>query len=413
MIKIKSMSYEMIVICLLSALPIVDSVNGMLMYTNMPSIGTLYKIFVMGIMLIMIFSNGKGISKLFGIILATILYILMSISINYVISDCNIISMDYPIKLVFNIVLFYALIQNIKNKHISEEAIYKILNNNAYIIVICVIVPYLLGLGYTIYSGNIGYKGFYYSQNELNAVLIILLFFSLYKLYQKITILTIMQVLGIFICILLMSTKSSLIAGMLGFSVFVFEYIKKENARKKMILIGILSVGVVGVSGFVIGKITDMLTRQNSLHSIYNGSLLATITSGRIYTLEDAWGQFIEGDVYVLNALIGNGFFSKYLVEMDFFDVFFYLGIVGILFVVMFLAYVLLKGKRNLRNDKNIIRRVGFFVIIAFAFLTGHVLFMATSGWYFIIYCVFIIVYGNNSSNYALGNSDLVGRENI
>lgn len=409
MIKKKSISYEAIVICLLSLLPIVDSINGVLIYTNMPSVGSLYKVCVMGIMLIMILSNGKGISKQFGIILVAIIYIFMSIFINYVIGNGGIISIDYPIKLIINIILFYVLLQNIKNKHINGNTIYKILNNNVYVIILCIVVPYLLGMGYTIYAGNLGYKGFYYSQNELNAILIILLFFALHKLSKKIKLWSIIQVIGILICILLMSTKSSLIAIIIGIGIFAFEYMRKENARKKIVLLGMISVGTLLVSGFIIRKIMDMITRQNSLHSIYKGSLLATLTSGRIFRLEKAWEQLIESDNFIINMFIGNGFFSKCLVEMDFFDIFFYLGIIGVFFVFAFLMYVIIKGKKASKNDKNFIIITGLFVIIAFAFLTGHVLFMSSSGWYFVLYCIYIMTYDFNAIEDKTEKLGLIG----
>lgn len=398
MIKKISISYEYIITILFSVLPIVDSINGIQSYAHKGSIGTIYKILIIGVMLLMALSNGKGISRTFGVVLVAIAYVVLSILINYLISDASMISTDYPIKILFNIVMFYALAQNIKNRHISGETIYRILNNNAYVIIFCIVVPYMLDLGYTIYSGGIGYKGFYYSQNELNAALIILFFFSLYKLNKKMTLLSLFQVGGLLVCILLMSTKSSLIACAIGAGVYVFEYIRKENSRKKTIMIGVLAICIFAVSGFVISKIMDMFARQSSLLSTYDGSLLATITSGRIYTLEDAWQQLVNSDNVVLNAILGNGFFSSYLIEMDFFDVFFYLGIIGIIGIIAFLVYICIKSQNNLKKDKNIIRIAGFIVILAFAFVTGHVLFMATSGCYFILYCIFIIKYNFNDT---------------
>lgn len=395
MIKRMPMSYETIVIILLSILPIVDSINGILTYANKGSIGTIYKLIIIAVMLVMVLSDGKGLSRIFGAVLVAIGYIIFSIVINGVISDASMISVDYPVKLVFNIIMFFVLMQNVMDKHISGETLYKILNYNANVIILCILVPYALNIGHAIYSGNIGYKGFYYSQNELNAALIILFFFSLYKLNQKMTLWSVFQVVGIAVCILLMSTKSSLIACALGVGVYLYEYMRKENGRKKIILIGILGIGVATVSGFVIGKIVDMFTRQNSLFSIYDGSLLATLTSGRIYTLEDAWQQLMNCEDFVINVLIGNGFFSNKLVEMDFFDIFFYLGIIGIIGVLIFLMYVLVKGKKNMKKDKNAIRVTGLIVITAFSFLTGHVLFMATSGCYFILYCIFLMTYSN------------------
>ena len=395
MIKKKELSYEFIIVILFSILPIIDSINGILIEKQMTSIGTLYKVFVIGVLLILGISDGKMIRKQWGIIFVIIGYVLMTILTNSIVSNYSIISVDFPVKLIFNAVMFVLLVQNITKKHISADSIYKILNNNTYIIIICVLVPYALNIGNAIYAGNIGYKAFYYSQNELNASLIVLFFFSLYKLYNKITIQALFQVCGVLICVLLMSTKSSLMACAIGIFIYLIDYIRKENSRRKVVIIiaGIIAILISG--GFVISKIADMFTRQSSLFNMYDGSLIATLTSGRTYFLEDAFSEFIESDLFIERLLIGNGFCSNNLIEMDFFDIFFYLGIVGVTGVIIFAMYVIMKSKKNMRSEKCLIRKTGFIVMLAFSFFTGHVLFMATSGCYFVLLCVFNMTYAD------------------
>lgn len=393
MIKVKSISYESIIIFLFSILPIVDSINGFLVHEQKSSIGTLYKLMIICILFIMAVANGKLASKNLGILLCTAGYIGMSVFINNIISNNEIITTDFPVKLLFNILMFFLLMQNYNDGHINGKTIYNIFNNNVYVISACIIIPYILGMGYSVYSGNIGYKGFYYSQNELNAVLIILFFFCIYKLNNHLNLTAVFQTLCIGVCILLMSTKSSIIACALGVFIYIYEYIRKENGKRKVIMIGIFIIGVAVCSGFAIQQIESMFSRQNSLFSMYGGSILATLTSGRTYLLTLAWKELVSSDFFLVNLLLGNGFHSMNLIEMDMPDVFFYLGVLGVVSLIVFFVYILKKSKANFKADNSIIRKMAFLLMIGFSTITGHVLFMATSGCYFVLLCCFNLLY--------------------
>ena len=129
------------------------------------------------------------------------------------------------------------------------------------------------------------------------------------------------------------------------------------------------------------------------MHRLYEGSAFTTLVSGRTYMLEDAWTEFVSGPGFPFRLLFGNGFCSTVLVEMDFIDIFFYLGLIGVLSLTVFLAYIFIKSIHNFRTDHTIVRLFAYFLIVGFSFLAGHIIFMATSGCYFILICCLNLLY--------------------
>ena len=142
---------------------------------------------------------------------------------------------------------------------------------------------------------------------------------------------------------------------------------------------------------FLSKPIFGFLSRQTSLITNYNGSILATITSGRIYYVNDATKQLINSPYYILNILIGNGFISNFLVEMDFFDIFFYIGLIGVLILIWFIQWIFKKSTYMFVKDKSFSLIIGFILLLCFSFVAGHILFMSTSGIYACLYCAFLL----------------------
>lgn len=393
MIKIKKFNFENIIVLLFSVLPILDSLNGYLIQEGKPSIGTMYKLVIMIVLFFMALYHRKFTYNALIMIVTTIGYIVLTISINLLLFEGTLLTIDFAVKLIFNVLILIFLLQNVRYQSINGKTFYKILDNSANLMIISFLVPYAFGQGYQIYAGGLGYKGFYYSQNELNAVLIILFYFCLYKVVSNLKLMTLIQLFGLAACILLTNTKSSMIACMLGFVVLFIEYMRKKEWKHKVIVVLVLIVGIIGSKEFLDVQIQSVLTRQNSLYSMYGNSLLDTLTSGRLYYLEAAWKSLIKSPFFLVQVIIGNGFSSEYLIEMDLMDIFFYFGLIGITATLAFIGHVLTKSEENFRSDKSIIRKFAFLLMIAFLSLTGHVLFMATSGCYFVLMCCFNMTY--------------------
>lgn len=393
MFRIRQLTIERVIILLFSILPFVDSLNGILITRGLPSIGTLYKVFTLGVLLVFSLREGGISGPVLLSCLCIVLYMAVSIFLNIYLLDGKLISTDFPIKLLFNVLTLALLINCAKVGYIDGESIYTILNINTWLMIVMILVPYALGLGNTIYSGGIGYKAFFYSNNELSVALIILFYFSLYRLARHIGIAEIIQLVAIMVCVLLLNTKSGMAACLAGGALFVAEYLLRRNTKFKIPLILVLLLGLYVAKDFIIEQVEGFLTRQTFLYGLYGGSMLDTILSGRTFFLEEAWESLTTGPGFVFRFLFGNGFCSETLVEMDFVDVFFYLGLFGVAGLTGFLVYIFAASIKNFRKDGTLVRPFGFLMVIGFAFLAGHTFFMATSGCYFVLLCCLLLMY--------------------
>lgn len=396
MFRIKRLTIEQIIIFLFSILPVVDSLNGILITNGLPSIGTLYKIFLLGVLLVFILRSSCIASPVLLSCVCIILYVVTVIFCNLYFTNDRLITADYPIKLIFNVLTLAFLISCAKAGYIDGESIYTILNTNTWLMIALILIPYVLGLGHTIYSGGIGYKGFFFSNNELSVALIILFYFSLYRLARHIGLAQIVQLLGILVCVLLLNTKSGMAACLAGGALFVTEYLLRRKARFKALLILGILLALYVAKDFIIEQVQGFMTRQTYLHGLYNGSLLDTILSGRTFFVAESWDALVNSPGFLLRFFFGNGFCSGNLVEMDFIDIFFYLGFFGVVSLTGFLIWIFTGSISNFRHDGTLVRPVGYLMVIGFAFLAGHIFFMATSGCYFVLMCCLNLMYDPN-----------------
>lgn len=393
MFRIKQLTIERIIILLFSILPVIDSVNGILITHGLPSIAILYKVLTLGVLLVFTLRCGAIEKHLIASSLFAIMYVVISIIVNTACLSGKLINAEYPVKLIFNILTLVFLLNLVKTNYLSCESIYRILNINTWLMIVMILVPYCLGLGSRIYSGGTGYKGFFYSNNELSAALIILFYFSLYRLAHKLSPQRIVQLGAIFVCVLLLNTKSGMATCLLGCVVFVVEYLLRRDTKRKLLLVAAILVGLFVMKDFILRQVQSFMNRQTFLYNLYGGSMLDTLVSGRTFFLESAWIALREGPAPVLRVLLGNGFCSDVLVEMDFIDIFFYLGAVGVAAVLIVFVYFFFAGMRNFKKDRTKTLAFGYLMIMAFSFLAGHILFMATSGCYFILYLCLCLTY--------------------
>lgn len=388
-----SLDIETLILLLFAALPVVDSINGILITRGLPSIGSVYKVLLLGVLLLCVLRSGTLSPGLWATAGAALLYILGSVAVNVFLLEGTLISMDFPVKLSFNVLQLVLLCSCHRAGYLTGRTLDKILNISTWLMCGLILVPYVLGLGNTIYGGGIGYKGFFYSNNELSVVLLILFYYSLYRTTLTLSIPNVILLGGIAVCVLLLNTKSGMIACALGVVLFVIEYLRKPGARFKGLLVVTIAAALVVAKDFILSQISSFLTRQRYLNRIYGGSFLDTLVSGRTFLLEGAWENLSSDPWFLLRFVIGNGFCSNSLVEMDFVDLFFYLGILGTVAAAVGVAVVFCKSWKNFRKDGTLMRPFGFLLVVGFAFIAGHTLFMATSGCYFVLFLCYGLLY--------------------
>lgn len=393
MLRIKKLTIEQIVILLFSILPVIDSVNGILITRGLPSIGIVYKFLVLGILLVFTLRRG-AIAK--GLLLGGLIaigYIVAVIVTNVAVFSAPLQNGDFAVKLIFNILTLIFLLNLLKTGFLSGKSIYTMLHINCWLMAVMILVPYALGLGYTIYSGGVGYKGFFFSNNELSVALIILFYFSLYRVAVRLSAERIALLLLTMVCVLLLNTKSGMAACLLGGGLFVAEYLLRKDTKYKGLVIAAVLMGLLVTWSFIAEQIRSFMTRQTYLYNLYGGSMLDTIVSGRTFYLEKAWTALMDSPATAFHLLLGNGFCSDILVEMDFIDIFFYLGALGVAALCVMAVWGFLAAGKNFRRDRTKVLAIGYLTILGFSFLAGHTLFMATSGCYFVLYLCLCLTY--------------------
>ncbi len=382
-----------LIVVLFAILPIVDSVNGFLVRQGGISIGSIYKVGLCGILMLPLLRAQRIRGKALGALLAAVLYIAFSVGVNLLLFSAKGLRTDFVIKLLFNIVTLVLLLENYNNGALTGMSFYRMLNFSAWLLPVCYFIPYVLGVGYRVYVGSMGYKAFFIAQNELSLIIIVLFYFCLYKLTVRLRFSALIQTGLLLLCGLLLNTKSTILACLLGAAVCFLYIMVRMPVQVRLAAVVIMVFACVAFYGVIMEVCTAMLQRFTMLmNKHYGGSVLTAVLSGRNYYIESAWGELIEGH-FLFRFLFGNGFCSGTLAEMDVVDIFFYLGFFGAVAVVFFLVLVYVKSRKNFKTDPSPIRPLSYLLILFFLNITGHVLFMAMSGCYFVVYLCFLLVY--------------------
>jgi hypothetical protein len=326
-------------------------------------------------------------------------YILGSITIN-TIFESNInggIVYIIGIKFIYIITNIECMNELIKAGKIEKNFLNKILDNNAILVPIVILLPLILGLGYTVYGQGKGYRGFYYASNELNALLIILYIFLLEKLYNKYDLRTLLKTIAIFICCILIESKSSLVICCLALSVYLFKIVKEQRINRNFIILS-MSIFVLIANKKILSVWESFKERQQ--YFFYNSNdFISYFTSRRNLFVKEAFTNLGNSKISFIQVIIGNGGNEYYLTEMDFFDMFFFFGLIGIIFWSYYLLKLIV---RVYLKDKKLIDIFAILLVILFSFFTGHTIFSGVAGLYFAIFCC----YKMNSENFLIESNE-------
>lgn len=263
-----------------------------------------------------------------------------------------------------------------------------------------VLVPNLLGIGFESYavtkSGSIG---FFYTANEIGAILSILMVSYLGLLFHKKKY--IQLIVSIFVILYMLTsigTKGPLLLFVLLIFYYLIKYLKSLIITKKYKLFTSVTISFllcfsifclfipktnfyknikVHLEFLEVDSITDIITNKKILdHFIFSQRLSFWETTNQIYK-DSSLSEKILGIGYISNYSTDN--VSMKMVEMDFVDIFYRHGIVGfILYFYSFVGIIIYIIKKVIsKKQKNTLIEIGMISImfsIVLAFLTGHVL---------------------------------------
>jgi len=271
-----------------------------------------------------------------------------------------------------------------------------------------IVVSYMLDLGYTTYADRYGYRGtrgFFYSGNDITAILMAGLpvvmcgfmqrkdlssrMFWAYDLGASLTA----------ICLMLIGTKTAFIAVIaaavvLGACAVWKLLVMKERLPIRRCIIMVLTMLLVfGIMALlstesIFGEISASFSQTGTVMA--NEGAATALLSGRHTKLAKAFAMYKEGGLYTWIFGVGRGT-QNAIIEMDLFEVVIYYGLFGAvamlwLYVKLGLEFVwkFFKNLRDLRGDlMPMAVLVSLGLCAGYMIIAGHILFSVTSGFYF------------------------------
>lgn len=308
-----------------------------------------------------------------------LVYILLSIIYTILLTNNNINTEITNLFQIFYLPFFIIFFSNYNNEKINNDLVLKLY----FIYLNLIIIPYFLGIGYSVsefYKEKIGYLGLFYGGNEISAILTCLLPISLKTLKNKNQVIKIIFIIELFMCTYLIGTKTLMLGVLIVFMYFFILYLKnnfnKFSKLKKIFMITIPSILLILL--VIILPFTPMFKNiitaakffkvdSNNLFSLYG--LNKIVFSGRLGFLEKINDIFINSSI--LSAFMGIGkttLLSVKLIEIDIFDIFYSIGIIGF---VIWLLYMI-KGMKSVKL--NGIYKFTFILLIIISIFAGHIL---------------------------------------
>ncbi len=323
----------------------------------------------------------------------------------------------YIIQFAFNITVIMVYATVFRNTALSKKKLFEYLNKTisfaALLLSSTILLSYVTGVGSSTYGDRFGYRGsrgFFYSGNDITAVLMLLLPITFVVVYQLATHgvkrrTYIFYVLAPAVTIaaqFLIGTKTSFMAAAASVgSMLVYAaviYIKKKDSLliKRFVIIMLAAALSFGL----LMLLTASQFARDIKASLYQpgvvmdeSGLSGALFSGRLGKLEKAVGMWKLTTPYSVIFGVGRGTQAK-IIEMDIFEVLLYYGLFG--GIVMLWLYLKLGVGFLLRCfEKFDLTGLGLLVslglCVGYFVMAGHVLFSVTSGFYF----AFMLVYAH------------------
>ncbi len=374
--NILDISFDKMILLIVAFIPIVDTLNGMLIKgSGISGIGILYR--AIFFLIIIFYQLIEPVSKHFVFL---IINFFIFIFVQYVVSGRYAVeSIELTVKMFTPIFMITAFKRMLVKRAVNISDINKLFEWLSIAFPLTIIIPYGLHLGYSTYANNIGYKAFYYATNEISFAIVVMIIYLWSRLKISLNCKYILLYFMNSICCLLIGSKIAI--GMLV--VFTFLLVKENIMLKGN---KIKTSRLLIVAGVIASIILAVVYYQQEIIKVINrwtylqGKAINNInffTSGRVGFLSEGFIKY--KNIGLLHQLfgwgLGGGNNGMGLIEMDFFDLLFSCGVLGTINIIL-IYYILLRY--NYKKSKESL----FIILICFtlSFLGGHVLFTGLGG---------------------------------
>lgn len=247
-----------------------------------------------------------------------------------------------------------------------------------------IIVPYLFKYGNyanNFYEGKNGFYGLFYGGNEISNILVIMLPLVIeYLVQEKSYFLIGLTFIELLLCIYLVGTKTLILGSIIISIYFLFKYLrpvyKSLDNKKKYSLWTLLILLIIGtiillpkmaVTKNIIRAINYYGFNLNNIFSL-NG-LDKLIFSSRLEVLGKVINLYLNSPLINILMGLGKSYVNTFKgIEIDVFDIFFSIGIIGILVY----GYLCFKNIKDVKLKG--IYLFTFILSIMISLVTGHIL---------------------------------------
>ena len=348
-------------------LPFIDLLTSIATWESKASIGLILKgLFVIITSIYLFYKNYKKKEYwyLYGIFIIYFLfygsYLVFNKPNTIFIEFINVIKIFYfPF-----LVLFFS---QCENKELSKKLFFYY----SLCFLLMYLIPYPLGLGHNIneiYENKNLYLSYFYVGNELVNIFVLVLPIGFLYLKDKKRIYLLGYLILVFLMILLLGTKTMYLSFLFVIGYFLFK--KREMFKKYLVIILILLLLLphsslyknikTSLEYYHIQKVSDLLTFQNIDNVIYSNRLSFVYNLHKNYQKED-----ISGKIFGMGR---QKIMTMKDAEIDIFDIFYSIGILGFMIYLVFFVFVINKAKL-----KGIYAYLFWFLILISLF-SGHVL---------------------------------------
>ncbi|WP_157456733.1 O-antigen ligase family protein [Carnobacterium maltaromaticum] len=386
---------------MITSFPVIDILNGFFLASNLAiSIGTIYRTLFFLFLLVSVLLK-KIPNSVFSLIFFLFLignglnfltqHIFLQNPLNWIVDDIG----AFVKYFLWVLIPFYV---NQRTDFFDKRLVENVFIWLNVFFTVGLLIPYLFGVGtYTYAASNAGFKGYFFAQNDLACAFIILITFSGWQLLKKIKtnwgtslVVIILLFLADFLCLLLMGMKTGVVYGVVVvIYVLIALLLNKSNQSwGQRTVVWFVSIGVVffvSLRGMAIllKMVEGTYNRMVYFYYLYGGDWVRLLSSSRSDYLKGGMTLFLDDKHFPVTFFVGQGFayrdgnFGRLgLIEMDFFDIIFGLGVMGISLFIVMIGYFLIK---SLKSNSRSIYSLLFIVTLAYSFFAGHVFFSAIS----------------------------------
>lgn len=383
--------------------PILDSISYLQgrYLSNVISLSSLIRTFFLGLMIIVLLCKDKR-KEVFILLIFFITYLGGQVLLN----KNSLFSSLNSLLTVFYLPVSLLFFKNRDNKYLNLRVITYIYLGYLSLI----IIPYLFKYGNyasNFYEGKSGFYGLFYGGNEISNILVILLPLVIEYLKERkdlfLIILAFLELMG---CIYLVGTKTIIIGSILVSIYYLGKYYKSLDKRFRRWLVTLGFIGII----LLIVVLPKLNVYKNIMMAInfYNLSIKEIFSlkgldklvfSGRLEILGKVNGLFMKSNWSNIFLGLSNSYINVYKgIEIDIFDIFYTVGILGI-GVYIYLSY---KGLKKSKMKEPYLVSLALGILISL--VTGHVLMSPNVS----IYLGVFLLLNNNSKKIKDKKEELI-----